>query len=60
MRKYIVRRLIISVITVWLIATSCFFLLRTLPGNPFQTTSLLSPEMVERMKAELDAARDLY
>lgn len=60
MRKYILRRLIISVITVWLIATSCFFLLRTLPGNPFQTTSLLSPDMVERMMHYYGLDRSLW
>jgi len=49
MTKYILKRLVISVITVWLIATVCFFLLRTLPGNPFQTTTLLSQDMVDRM-----------
>lgn len=60
MRKYILNRLIISVITVWLIATSCFFLLRTLPGNPFQTTSLLSPEMTERMMHYYGLDRPLW
>lgn len=60
MKKYILRRLIISVITVWLIATSCFFLLRTLPGNPFQTTSLLSAEMVERMMHYYGLDRPLW
>ncbi len=49
MKKYILKRLFISIITIWLIATACFFLLRTLPGNPFATQQLLSPEMQERM-----------
>ncbi|MBR5947152.1 MAG: ABC transporter permease [Clostridia bacterium] len=35
MIKYILKRLLISVITIWAIATLCFFLLRLLPGNPF-------------------------
>ena len=33
MRKYIIRRLIISVVTIFVIATCCFFLLRILPGS---------------------------
>ena len=49
MRKYIVRRLIISVVTIIVIATCCFFLLRILPGNPFSTTELLSQEQIDRM-----------
>ena len=49
MRKYIIRRLIISVVTIFVIATCCFFLLRILPGNPFSTTELLSQEQIDRM-----------
>ena len=59
MKKYMLRRLIISVITIWLIATSSFFLLRTLPGNPFGTTQLLSMEMQERMMAYYGLDRPL-
>ncbi len=36
-------------ITIWLIATSSFFLLRTLPGNPFANEQLLSADMQARM-----------
>jgi oligopeptide transport system permease protein len=60
MGKYIIKRLVISVITVWLIATTCFFLLRTLPGNPFQSTTLLSEEMVARMMHYYGLDRPLW
>ena len=59
MKKYILRRLVISIITIWLIATCSFFLLRTLPGNPFGTTQLLSIEMQERMMAYYGLDRPL-
>lgn len=49
MIKYIIKRLFISIITIWLLATVSFFLLRTLPGNPFQTDQILSVEMQEKM-----------
>ncbi len=49
MAKYILRRLIISLLTIWLLATVTFFLLRTLPGNPFQTEMLLSVEIQKKM-----------
>ena len=49
MAKYILKRLVISVITIWLLATVSFFLLRTLPGTPFQTEKLLTVEMQEKM-----------
>lgn len=59
MKKYVLKRLAISLITIWLIATSSFFLLRTLPGNPFGTTQLLSMEMQARMMAYYGLDRPL-
>ena len=59
MKKYILKRLVISIITIWLIATCSFFLLRTLPGNPFSTTQMLSVEMQERMMAYYGLDRPL-
>ena len=59
MKKYILKRLVISIITIWLIATCRFFLLRTLPGNPFSTTQLLSVEMQERMMSYYGLDRPL-
>lgn len=51
MKKYILQRLIISVITIFVLATVSFFLLRSLPGNPFQTETILSVETEARMMA---------
>ena len=49
MGKYIAKRLVISVVTIWLIATCSFFLLHSLPGNPFASQKLMSKEMLENM-----------
>lgn len=49
MRKYIIKRIFISLLTIWLLASVSFFLLRSLPGNPFQTEILLSAEVQEKM-----------
>lgn len=49
MWKFMLKRLIISVATVFLLATGTFFLLRTLPGNPFQSTEIITVEMQDRM-----------
>ena len=52
MRKYILRRLLISVITVWLIATCSFFLIHILPGNPIALNSgkIMSQETMQRLE----------
>ncbi|MGI6343499.1 MAG: ABC transporter permease [Bacillota bacterium] len=49
MRRYIIQRLIISVITVCVIVTACFFLLRLLPGNPFASDAMLPQEIIDKM-----------
>lgn len=49
MAKYILKRFFISIVTIWLLATACFFLMHVLPGNPFQSEQLLTVEMQERM-----------
>ena len=51
MKRYILKRLVISIITIWLIATCSFFLLHALPGTPFGTTQLMSQEMRDKMMA---------
>jgi len=40
---------LISLLTLWLLAAITFFLLRLLPGNPFQSDQILTFEMQERM-----------
>ena len=51
MVKYILRRLVISIVTIWLIATASFFLLHLLPGNPFSTDQLLSQDMIDTQRS---------
>lgn len=60
MLRYIIQRFIISVITIFLLVTVSFFLLRTLPGNPFQSEALMSVEMQERMLAYYGLDKPLF
>lgn len=46
--RYIVKRLFISVVTVWVLATIVFFLIRILPGDPF-TGDKITPQIKENM-----------
>ena len=50
MKKYLIKRFFISIVTIWILVTACFFLIRAIPGSPFQTGgTLLSKETEERM-----------
>jgi oligopeptide transport system permease protein len=59
LKQYIFKRLVISVITIWLIATCSFFLLHALPGNPFATEKLMSQDMMNKMMSYYGLDRPL-
>lgn len=48
MLKYILKRFFVSLITVWILATLTFFLVRILPGDPF-TSEKITPEIKANM-----------
>lgn len=48
MLKYIGKRFLISLVTVWVLATIVFFLIRALPGDPF-TSEKITPEIKANM-----------
>ena len=60
MLKYILKRLLISILTIWAVATVCFFLLRLLPGNPFILQNPLDMKNAEKMMAFYGLDRPLW
>ena len=50
MLRYIGKRLVISIVTIWVLVTLTFFLVRLLPGGPF-----ISPRMTPEIEANLNA-----
>lgn len=52
MSKYILKRLIMSLITIWLIITLVFFLMRLMPGSPFTSERNVPPQVLANMKAQ--------
>ncbi|MDD4365790.1 MAG: ABC transporter permease [Synergistales bacterium] len=50
MARYILKRLLISVITVWLLVTVVFILVRLLPGDPFSSDKL-TPDIRANLEA---------
>jgi len=41
--KYITKRVIYGIITIWIVATITFFLLHCLPGDPFESKKVIPP-----------------
>lgn len=52
MIKYILKRIGISIVTLWIVITVTFFLLRLLPGGPFLGEKSLPPEIMANLEAK--------
>jgi len=50
--KYFLKRVLFMVITLWLIATLTFFLMKLLPGTPYTNQERLSPEVIAQLNAQ--------
>lgn len=49
MGKFIVKRLIATVITIFLVITITFFLMHSIPGGPFSLNDKLNPQVLEAL-----------
>lgn len=49
MGKYIVKRVLLAVVTIWLVATITFFLMFMIPGGPFLAEKSPSPATLEAL-----------
>ena len=57
---YIVKRVIESLITIWIIASVTFLLLRVLPGGPFDQEKVLPPEVKANIERKYQLDKPLY
>ena len=46
MSKYILKRLLLSIITIWAVITITFILMNAVPGNPFANENKKIPENI--------------
>lgn len=52
MVKYILKRLGMAIITIWVVATLTFFLMNMVPGGPFLSEKAISPKAMEALEAK--------
>jgi len=57
--RYILKRFIISLITIWVLTTIVFFLIRVLPGDPF-TSEKTTPQIKESMMKYYGLDKPIY
>ncbi len=52
MAKYIIKRLLVSLLTLWIMFTLTFALMHSIPGNPFLGDRKLTPEMLHNLEVK--------
>ncbi|MBY0121022.1 ABC transporter permease [Bacillus sp. S/N-304-OC-R1] len=60
MAKYIGKRLIYMLVSLWLIVTATFFFMRIAPGNPFTSEKKLPPEIEANLNAHFGLDKPWY
>ena len=51
MLKYVAKRLLLAVVTIWAVATLTFFLMNMVPGAPLFTEKAISPKATAALEA---------
>ncbi len=59
MINYILKRLVASIITLWVVATVTFFLIHALPGGPFDGEKALPPQVKANLEAKFGLDKPL-
>lgn len=52
MGKYIIKRLVLALVTIWAVTTITFFLMNMVPGGPFLSEKAISPEATKALEAK--------
>lgn len=49
MKKYLLKRIVMAVLTIWAVITITFFLMHSVPGNPFRSESKMPKTVYENL-----------
>ncbi|TJX68358.1 ABC transporter permease [Soehngenia saccharolytica] len=60
MKKYLLKRFVMSIITLWAIVTITFFLMHAIPGNPFAKEGKMPPVVYENLQKKYGLDKPLY
>lgn len=57
--KFLIKRIAMGLVTLWLVITITFFLIHMLPGDPFQSEKAIPPKVKENLMAKYHLNRPL-
>lgn len=60
MAKYIVKRILISILTIFIIATITYFLARAIPGGPFSRERALNEATIANLNAKYNLDKPIF
>ncbi len=60
MAKYIIKRILIGIITAFVVATLTFFIMNMVPGGPFLSEKAVTPQAQAAMEAKYGMDKPLY
>ena len=52
MAKYIFKRILLAIVTIWAVATLTFFLMNAVPGGPYEAEKAISPQAKAALEAK--------
>lgn len=60
MTKYIIKRVMLALLTIWIVATLTFFLMNMVPGGPFLSEKAISPQATAALEAKYGLDKPLF
>ena len=60
MLKYILKRILLAIVTIWAVATLTFFLMNMVPGGPFLSEKAISPQAAAALEAKYGLDKPLW
>ena len=60
MLKYILKRILLAIVTIWAVATLSFFLMNMVPGGPFLSEKAISPQATAALEAKYGLDKPLW
>ena len=60
MVKYIVKRILLAIVTIWAVATLTFFLMNLVPGGPFLSEKAISPQATAALEAKYGLDKPMF
>lgn len=60
MLKYTIKRVLLAILTLWVIITMTFVLMHAIPGDPFSDEKRISPEIMANLEAKYGLDKPLW